>query len=152
MTCVVYAIVIQGLRHLRQWRRHGVVLGRALVPIIGVMCVAVFLFGIHGEYVRVPRDATIYPWHWRRAEILERLGREGGQHLIVVRYESGHDPIHEWVYNRADIDGANVIWAQDMGERNQELIAYFNRRRGWLLEPDQPGMARLSPYPENKHQ
>jgi hypothetical protein len=152
MTCVVYAIVIQGLRHLRHWRRHGAELGRALVPIIGVICVAVFLFGIHGEYVRVPRDGAIYPWHWQRAEILEHLGREGGQHLIVVRYGPGHDPIHEWVYNRADIDGANVIWAQDMGGRNQELIAYFNRRHVWLLEPDEPGMARLSPYPENKHQ
>ena len=64
----------------------------------------------------------------------------------IVRYSSGHDPIHEWVYNRADIDAANVIWAQDMGNRNQELIGYFNGRRAWLLEPSEPGMARLSPY------
>ena len=67
---------------------------------------------------------------------------------MVVRYSPGHDPIHEWVYNRADIDAAKVIWAQDMGDRNQELTAYFKGRRAWLLEPDEPGMARLSPYPE----
>jgi hypothetical protein len=152
MTCVVYAIVIQGLRHLRQWRRNGAELGRALVPIIGIMCVAVFLFCIHAEYVRIPRDPAIYPWHWQRAEILGRLRRAGGQHLVVVRYGSHHDPIHEWVYNRADIDAADVIWAQDMGNQNQELIAYFNGRRVWLLEPDQPGMAKLSPYPENNQQ
>ena len=67
---------------------------------------------------------------------------------MVVRYSSDHDPIHEWVYNRADIDAAPVIWAQDTGDRNQELIGYFNGRRVWLLEPSEPGMARLSPYPE----
>ena len=44
LTCVIYAIVIQGLRHLRQWRRASRNLGRALVPIIGIACFAVCLF------------------------------------------------------------------------------------------------------------
>jgi hypothetical protein len=144
LTCVVYAVVIQGLRHLRQWRRNGT--GQALVPIIGILTVAVFLAGIRSEYLRVPRDPANYPWHWQRAEILESLRQDGGQHLIIVRYPAGHDPIHEWVYNRADINAANVIWAQDMGDRNLELIRYFDRRRAWLLEPNEPGTARLSPY------
>lgn len=146
MTCVVYAIVIQGLRHLRQWRRNGAELGRALVTIIGIMCVAVFLSSIRAEYLGVPRNPDTYAWHWQRAEILERLHHAGGRHLVVVRYSSGHDPIHEWVYNRADIDAAIVIWAQDMGDQNQELIRYFDSRRVWLLEPNEPRMARLSPY------
>jgi hypothetical protein len=148
MTCVIYAIVIQGLRHLRHWRRNGTDLGRALVPIIGVVCFAVSLVNIRAEYLGVPQSAAAYPWHWQRAEILDRLDQAGGQHLVVVRYSSRHDPIHEWVYNRADIDAAKIIWAQDMGDRNQELIAYFKDRRAWLLEPSEPGMARLSPYPE----
>ncbi|MGH9502968.1 MAG: hypothetical protein ACRD20_08960 [Terriglobales bacterium] len=147
LTCVIYAIVIQGLRHLRQWRRGDTKLGQALVPILGTLCVVVFLFGIHSEYVQVPRDPSTYPWHWQRAQILQRLRSEGGQHLVIVRYGSGHDPIHEWVYNRADIDAAAVIWAQDMEDQNQELIEYFNQRRVWLLEPDEPERARLSPYP-----
>jgi hypothetical protein len=41
---------------------------------------------------------------------------------VIVRYGSHHDPIHEWVYNPADIDAANVIWAQEMGDQNQELV------------------------------
>ena len=148
LTCVIYAIVIQGLRHLRQWRRNGTELGRVLVPILGIVCLAVCLFNVRTEYLEVPRSPATFPWHWQRAEILERLERAGGQHLVVVRYSPGHDPIHEWVYNRADINAAKVIWAQDMGERNQELTAYFKGRRAWLLEPDEPGMARLSRYPE----
>jgi hypothetical protein len=152
MTCAIYAIVIQGLRHVRQWRRNGTELGRALVPILGIVCLAVCLFNLHAEYLGVPRSAAAYPWHWQRAEIEDRLEQAGGQHLVVVRYSSGDDPIHEWVYNRADIDAAKVIWAQDMGDRNQELIAYFKGRRAWLLEPSEPGMARLSPYPEKSQQ
>jgi hypothetical protein len=146
LTCVVYAIVIQGLRHLRQWRPTGTNLGRALVPIVGIFSLAVCLSSIRNEYLKVPRDPATYPWHWQRAEILERLRHAGGQHLVVVRYSSGHDPIHEWVYNRADIDAANVIWAQDMGDKNQELIRYFDRRQVWLLEASESGVARLSPY------
>jgi hypothetical protein len=146
MTCVIYAIVIQGLRHLRQWRRSGTTVGRSLVPVVGLACLVVCIFNIRAEYLRVPRDPATYPWHWQRAEILERLRHAGGQHLIFVRYSSNHDPIHEWVYNRADIDDANVIWAQDMGDRNRELIRYFELRRVWLLEPNEPGVASLSPY------
>jgi len=152
MTCIVYAVVIQGLRHLRQWRRNRTKLGRALVPIVGIACFAVCLFNIRAEYLGVPRNPPTYPWHWQRAEIMERLEDAGGKHLVVVRYSSGHDPIHEWVYNRAQIDAAKVIWAQDMGDRNQELISFFNGRQAWLLEPDEPGMARLSPYSENNQQ
>jgi hypothetical protein len=146
MTGVIYAIVIQGLRHLRQWRRSGTNLGRAFVPIVGILSLAVCLSGIYTEYLRVPWNPDTYPWHWQRAEILERLQRAGGQHVVIVRYRSSHDSIHEWVYNRADIDAANVIWVQDMGDQNQELIRYFDQRRVWLLEPNEPGMARLSPY------
>ena len=102
-------------------------------------------FDIRNEYLKVPRNPETYPWHWQRAEILERLQHSGGQHLVIVRY-SPEDPFHEWVYNRADIDAADVIWAQDMGEKNQELIKYFVQRRVWLLEPNEPGMAKLSPY------
>ena len=125
MTCVIYAIVIQGLRHLRQWRRAGNNLGRALVPIIGIACFAVCLLNIRAQYLGVPRNPDTYPWHWQRAEILDRLRHAGGQHLVIVRYSSRHDPIHEWVYNRADIDAANVIWAQDMARPESGIDQVF---------------------------
>jgi len=51
----------------------------------------------------------------------------------------------EWVYNRADIDNAKIVWARDMGPTdNAELIRYFKDRSVWLLQPDESLQVR--PY------
>jgi hypothetical protein len=66
--------------------------------------------------------------------VIERLAQEPGRDLVIVRYADGHDPHREWVYNRADIDGSEVVWARDMGAiRNAALIDYFADRRIWDL-------------------
>ena len=55
----------------------------------------------------------------------------------MVRYRPDHNPLQEWVYNGANIDGSKVVWARDMGaEKNEELIKYFKNRQVWLVEPD----------------
>ena len=79
------------------------------------------------------------PWrNWRRLP---------GDQLVIVRYNQYHNTDNEWVYNRADIDSAKVVWARDMGDSgNAELIRYFPQRRVWLAEPDL-APPRLSPYP-----
>jgi hypothetical protein len=67
--------------------------------------------------------------------------------LAIVRYSPAHNPGDEWVYNRADIDGSKVVWAQDAGAAdNLELIRYYPNRNVWLVEPDVIP-ARISPYP-----
>lgn len=74
-------------------------------------------------------------WATERSRILQNLERTGGFHLIIVKYCNTHYPNHHWVYNRADIDNAKVVWAMDMGlEKNKELLDYFNDRKVWLLE------------------
>lgn len=150
MTCVVYALVVQGLRHLRQWKHRGNALGKVLVPTLVALCFLVFLGSVRGEIARLPRNPQTYPWHWQRAAILHRLRNMPGQDLIIVSYGPNHDLMHEWVYNRADIDRAKVVWAQDMGKQNQELIRYFAGRRVWLLRPDEPGGAKMQPYPQTR--
>jgi hypothetical protein len=62
-----------------------------------------------------------------------------GRQLAIVRYGPHHDVwYHEWVYNKADIDGAKVVWARDMGPaRNKELLDYFRDRHVWLVEADE---------------
>jgi hypothetical protein len=92
---------------------------------------------------QVPVDA----WHLQRAHLLAQLENAGNRHLVIVRYGPGHSCIEEWVYNRADIDAASVVWARDMGAHaNRELLAYFAERQAWLLEVDAENI-RMSPYP-----
>jgi hypothetical protein len=67
--------------------------------------------------------------------------------LILVRYSSTHDPNYEYVFNSADIDGSQIIWARDMGEaKDRELVDYYRgSRKLWLWQPDTDPEA-LIPY------
>jgi hypothetical protein len=66
---------------------------------------------------------------------------------VLVHYGTNHNIFfNEWVYNRADLNSARVIWAHDMGSaKNQELIDYFKGRRAWLVDADSHP-AKLMPY------
>jgi len=145
LTCVIYAVVLQCMRHLRLWRRHGNRLGVFLVRAIVVACLVLFFFNLRAEYYTLPHDSAHYPWHWQRAEILQRLSSAEGSQLVIVRYAPDHDVRREWVYNQADIDHAKVVWARDMGDKNDELIRYFPNRQAWLLQPDF-SPPKISPY------
>ena len=87
-----------------------------------------------------------------RPRLIANLERQGGRHLILVRYTPAHSAHNEWVYNDADIDGSPVVWARDMGEeKNRELLDYYKDSRSrhiWLLEADAPH-PDLQPYPNN---
>ncbi len=88
------------------------------------------------------------PLGLERAGALRHLEALPGRQLAIVRYFPGHNPLDDWVYNAADIDGSKVVWARDMGaDRNQELIRYFKDRVVWLVEPDIAPL-RISPYVE----
>jgi hypothetical protein len=82
-----------------------------------------------------------------RARIARQLEEAPGRHLVMVRYSAAHQPYTEWVYNRADIDAAKVVWAREMDEpRNRALMQYFSSRQVWLLEPDEAS-PQVKPYP-----
>ena len=82
-----------------------------------------------------------------RAQIEAMLNRLPGGQLVIVRYRPDHNPMDEWVYNRADIDGSKVVWARDMDAAdNLQLIHYYGNRNVWLVEPDLMP-ARITPYP-----
>jgi hypothetical protein len=64
----------------------------------------------------------------------------------VVRYRPTHEPLDEWLYNDADIDGSKLIWAREMdAAKNVELLDYYRGRKAWLIEPDETPV-RVSPY------
>jgi len=144
VTCVIYALLAQGVRHLRvmKWeaRPVGVALSRALVVLL-----------VMNTGVSVARRSCDPLW-WTctgdpsRVAVIKQLLATPGKHLIVVRYSDDHNIHDEWVYNGADIDGSKVIWARELDpEQNAKLFDYFNDRQIWLVEPDVDN-TELKPY------
>ncbi|MBN2475562.1 MAG: hypothetical protein JXB62_13200 [Pirellulales bacterium] len=147
-TALVFLLGVQGLRHLRLWRPEGLPLGRYLVPIL-LLCYFAAPAVMVVRYWTTGHDPWHHyrPWSNHRAEILADLRADGDRHLVIVRYGPEHWFGEEWVYNEADIDGAAVVWAREMGpEQDRELIDYFGDRRVWLLEADSTPPTR-TPYP-----
>ncbi len=136
ITCLLFALVVQGIRHLRVWRRHRRLTGQLLVWTI----VGAFVFLTPWPLVKRK------PWSQNRARMLSQLEEEGGRHLMLVRYSPRHHPGDEWVYNGANIDATKVVWAREMdAEQNRTLLAYFKGRRAWLVEAD-ADWPTLTPY------
>jgi hypothetical protein len=154
ITGLVYAVVLQGLRHLRVWRRRTHPAGLLLARSVSVVCLGMVLVRVCLQplsfYMPPDWPMTWYytrPGNTERARIAERLRQESGRQLAIVRYAPGHNFFEEWVYNRASIDGADVVWARELDDAsNRALIRYFHDRRVWLVQPD-ANPATVSPYP-----
>ncbi|MFZ0961356.1 MAG: hypothetical protein WAO35_10675 [Terriglobia bacterium] len=150
----IIALILQAMRHLRLWRWRGKRAGLGLVRAIPAICVLMFLLRSFAPqlHISTPVDwsSTWESEHYQnldRAKAVGQLEAMRGDLLVIVRYNQYHNSDNEWVYNRADIDSAKIVWARDMGDSgNAELIRYFPQRRVWLAEPDL-APPRLSPYP-----
>jgi hypothetical protein len=134
VTCIIFAVIAQGLRHLRTIRVSNRPIGAALS--LGVALALVF--NVSQSAARRMND----PFSWGgwglsdRADIQHQLEATPGKHLVMVRYRGHHSVHEEWVFNGAEIDGAKVLWARDLGpEQNTRLFAYFKDRMVWLVEP-----------------
>src|SRR5260370_11099166 len=149
---LLFAIIVQGLRHLRAWRRpQGLLLARAIPAI----CVAMIAVRLLAQSIGIPFPPAV-PMTWyhtpegnvARARVLAQLDAIPGRHLAIVHYGPDHNSVmNEWVYNRADIDAAKVVWAREMdATENRELLQSSHDRRARLVEPDQTP-PRGSPYP-----
>jgi hypothetical protein len=80
----------------------------------------------------------------RHAAIEERLLKQPGSQLVLVRYGPAalnavkhHKVYQELVYNHADIDRSKVVWARSLGaEKDAELIRHYPDREVWIVEED----------------
>ncbi len=148
LTACIFALVVQGARHIRAWKFRGRQVGIGLVRVM-------VAFAIIGLLVRPPRaisgpeppSGLDY-----RAKFEVQLDRLPGTQLAIVRYGVNHNVHSEWVYNRADIDGAKVVWARDIpGKELKPLLDYFRGRQVWLVEPDTTP-PRMSQYSEPRRE
>jgi len=144
--CVLYLLLVQSMRRLWHWSRANRPLGRMLVRAIPVVACAMILLRVTAAGIHLPIEPAWPRGNLERAMILHQLRQLPEPALVIVRYRPHQDFDREWVYNEANIDGAKVVWARDMGRSgNQELIEYFRDRKVWLVEGDSP-TPQLRPY------
>jgi hypothetical protein len=140
---LIYLRFLQTVDRLRNWRpgsrSWGLALAVLLIALIPVQFGRdVWKLFADGEYA----SPMAQPYH----NMLRQLEALPGRQLVLVRYGPNHDVFQEWVYNRADIDSAPIVWAREMTpSEDARLIRYFHGRNVWLLEPDQ-SPPRLSHY------
>jgi hypothetical protein len=73
-----------------------------------------------------------------RRPVEQQLAALPGEHLVLVRYSTGHNSGEEYVYNKADIDRAKTVWAREIpGLDLHPLLNYFRNRDVWIYEPDE---------------
>ena len=127
---LLFVLVGLGMRQLHSWRWDGQPVGRALVRALVLTQTALaapFLISYARNNARLAISG--------RRQVVAQLEQKGGRHLVLVRYGAGHSPHEEWVYNAADVDGAPVIFARDLGEHaDRALLDYYPGRSAWRLE------------------
>ena len=156
-TCLFILMCVTGLERMGRLSIGGRPVGAEAARMVFVLSVAHFLFwyGLHvfdtGEISLAMRsyetwDNINHGNPERRLSVARQLSEMPGELLVFVRYTPQHLFQEEWVWNRADIDGARVVWARDLGpDEDQKLLGYYPGRTALLFEPDARPM-RLSRY------
>ena len=73
--------------------------------------------------------------HTGRRMVMDRLAKQGGQHLIFVTYPARYRIQFEWIYNGANIDASPVVWARDLGPAKDKLLmSYYPGRTVWEMD------------------
>lgn len=138
----LYILLTQGLRHM--YARRGILKDIALA--IPILACAMIVIRVTAAATHTQIEPAWPRGNLERAAILRQLRAMPDEQLVIVRYRPDHDVNREWVWNRASIDSAKVIWARDMGDaQNHELLEYFNTRHAWQLDADDPS-PKLQPY------
>ena len=136
-TAALFILAVQALRHLREWRPGGQPVGRFLSRAIPVLVVGAAVASQGIVILRQEPPENSQPRNARRAQVERLLEERLGKHVILVHYTGSQSPHEEWVYNSADIDAQDVIWAHDLGSvENAPLLEYYKDRKIWRFQPD----------------
>lgn len=125
----ILLLVTGAYRQLRHARSSGPMFA-ALIPLV-----AIGMSLLNGVPALLHDPAVLRVA--ARARLEDTVKEHSGKHLIIVRYSGVQRPIEEWVYDGADLDTSQVIWAHDLGPiENRRLTSYFHDRQVWLFQPN----------------
>lgn len=134
-------LVVEGMRRVRAFRLHARRVGVLLFHTWFVVVLLSFAATTAGSLMR-PWDISVASTPRSRA--LAELKELAGKHLVLVRYSPDHSFHHGVVYNGADIDRSDVVWARELDpESNRKLAAYYAGRDLWLFNPDEDPAALI---------
>jgi len=120
---------IRGLQRLRFGDRR---IGATLTGLMPLLIVLSFLT----HAVRTIPSAKVSAHVRQLAAIEQQLQEEGGEHLVLVRYNEQPTYTTEWITNSPSIDSQHIVWAQVMcADRDRALLQYYADRKIWLLRP-----------------
>ena len=149
MAATLLVLLVQAMRHLRQWKCFGRPVGIGLSRVVMLAVLANVPLYIVETIRQPPLDEA---WNVSRAHIIQHLEATPDSHLVIVRYTEDHTVDNEWVYNAADVDHSKVVWARDIPDQNiQPLLDYFRGRKVWLLDAD-ASPPQLQPYTHAENQ
>ena len=146
---VLLILVAQSMRYLRQWKYYGRAVGYFLV---NAMPVAALVLMAVSQTEAILTNETTDQTQAANAQIAQKetiehelVKKNPGEHVIFVNYAGLSSPHEEWVYNPANIDTAQIIWALDLGPtENEKLRHYYAGRSFWRFKP--ADSMSLSPY------
>ena len=133
VTALVFVQIAAGMRVLSSWRWKNLPAGRWLAAAVVAVCVFEFAMPLS----RVWQTGFYSNFGNARQQIMQKLESDGQRHLVFVRYSADHDCHREWVYNRADIDAATVVWAREISPiEDHRLRDYYANRKAWVVIAD----------------
>ena len=127
IACLFYVLQISGLRSWQLLSKRNRLFSIVVptVTIYSIACLVTISFLLCKPVTRS-----------KRIQIEQRLWADSNKHLVFVDYSNFSNVHAEFVYNRADIDNAKIVWAHKLTlKENEELISYYgDTRRVWFWD------------------
>jgi hypothetical protein len=131
---------------IRLWRQRDRRLRPFIVPVMFCLLGMLLIVAVKR---RIGAEDDPLSAQAQRASLLAQLEHQAGKHVVLVKYGPEHFGDLEWVYNKADIDQAKVVWAHDMDRKeNCMLVDYFKDRVIWSLNIERDDvLVKFNPFP-----